>query len=437
MQHKLKFASFVFVLFLAISTFAFAMGNPKQAGSYKFITQDFLDTLKTINAEHFYSQPLPTITELKEGLGPNYVFPEGYLEHQALALPNGELMRRGEVLCNRIQQSYESLFEKKEVGLHAFMFDEELRQSMREAGAYALPLRVLDGKIFASYINPNWERDDPKQGGHAKFFENYHKTVSNNRVANLNPGGQEIAINVWPHHGARAAAAGIFHSFAVGVEDLRLEKFDLSITIKQDYLFVFRSDPESLNEESAYFFISFPFEAASESFGIVEKVQLASEWNVDCSVVTKSGMKIRANDTGIMGSKPKDSRNLKNVYHAIPPIEPLTFPLHAEYGSKEVLSENGKFIPNKDGYLVDANSLAEPSLVCWMQSMSLLKGNHPVCAKTNYGEEYIAILNSDICVSAEGVKSVVPRSYPVQVKKPGHFLGAYSSYKVDEADFCN
>lgn len=102
-------------------------------------------------------------------------------------------------------------------------------------------------------------------------------------------------------------------------------------------------------------------------------------------------------------------------------FEPVTIPLHPEYGEAKYPDENGKLVKNTS-YKVEASDIADPSLRCWLNAMGFLSDfTDKECNSSAYAEEYMLMLNKNICVRPNELTRAPLLSYPYDVKPMQEF----------------
>ncbi len=396
------------------------------AEGYKFISEDFSKAINSVNAKAFFESPTPVLTDYEKN-------DSGLSEK----VKNNTLVSRiashyetiGENLCQPIAESYEKMMASGINGKDAYEFDKELVNVVREAGAYVLPLRIYEGEINAKYYNPNWDRNSNEQGGNRKFAESYFKLDPYERLPNSpefkEQGEIEVTAGV-SRNGGSYKKFQDFHLWVTEQNSFELKKLSYEFDFIHGYLFTFAQEPENLNQEIIHYYVDIPYTVIGKKLGDIERLEFKPDAlkKVKCYTGSKSDVWLRAS------SNVKD-RFLTDAASPMGEFEPLTIPLNPEYGMTQVPKSNTeKSLVKNDDYSVTENVIADPSLQCWMVAFGFASSENVTCTNTGYAEEFMSLLNKNICVRRDITEAASKLSYPYNVKpslgRPKYVTGVFT-----------
>jgi hypothetical protein len=203
-----------------------------------------------------------------------------------------------------------------------------------------------------------------------------------------------------------------FDQFATEQGHIELKSYDYDFDLVHMYLFVFEKDPSDLNQEIVFFYVNIPFSVSGGQKISMLYFQPSAANQVSCFTGSTSKVRLQA------------YANVKNRFDkdAASPLgepEPLTIPLHSEYGVTHVpVSDKESGLVQNQDYEVYESAISEPSLFCWLNAMGFNGGEDKSeeCTNTGYAEEYMDMLNKNICVRTDDVSRASLLTYPYKAK---------------------
>jgi len=382
---------------------------------YEFITKDFEAALQSFKPETFFSAD--TVFSCADVL-----FPEACEQQTELEKKRGEIARAvksqrilTEQICAPLAQSYAAMLGTGLKGTKAYQFDNELTQAMRSAGAYALPLRIKQGYVTATYYYPDWDRDSHELGGSKAFAKRYYEAAPSHKTGGINLSYKESGIfdvnSPFPY-GSISGYLRIqkFHDYVMNEEKLKNIKFELTLDFMHGYLFILHEDPKDINRETIFLYVDIPYTVYSNKYGEVSKIiQTEKDPDIHCYARSVSDARERwIYDKSYIAGEKAVSR--------ITDFEPLTVPIHPQ-------RFNGD-----SSYEISGAEISEPSLQCWMKVFGDNSIADSECLGTGYEKEFIEILNTDICVGFDTVTRAPKRTFPyktVAMAEYSHIQGLH------------
>lgn len=387
------------ILILLVCVFLLIGCREDRAEGYQVLSKDFVAAIQNIKADYFFAadppQPKPAPYKTAQSL-----------ENEKYFLATKHFASLSEKLCSSVEENYARMLESGLTGKDARAFDEELTRAMREAGAYALPLRIEGGQVDAAYYNPNWDRNPgAKYGGNKEFNEDWRRLWGTKLQHSIAPtaykegGILEYSFNMWK--GVR----NIFHTFLITQKKFELRRFTFRIDVVHPYLFIFQKDPGDPEKESLFFYIDFPLAVSGDEFGKISHAgKTETEPQVRCNPTSVSRMRSLVLDS----IESTDFKSSGKSIALITEVSPLIIPLPADYTRSSDAKYEHDILPE---------SVAEPSIECWMAAYGYLPGDHAAeCTKTGYADEFMEMLNRDLCVGYDFVRPAPARAYPYHAK---------------------
>ncbi|QQG36771.1 MAG: hypothetical protein HYS17_03075 [Micavibrio aeruginosavorus] len=375
-----------------------------EAEEYKYVTPGFVDAIKGVNKDAFFSL---SEAEILEKAKSSVVRSEIEQKKADMSVLSSHYRTIGEGLCEPITPTYHGLMQKKYKNSDAYGIDSEITKIMREAGAYTLPILVKKGWFKASYsVMP---------GGalNAEGFKAAYKNDAGPIVRSF--GDIEIQDERTVIISGRADENGgnykYFQAFNTFARDHFFQIKDVSYEFDfvRPYLFVLDRDATNINQGAVYYYVLLPYSVSGNDQHTVVTYQY------------KEDNKLRCYAGSIANVWATGTRNLAGRFetHAASPLtepEPLTIPHHPEYGATQYPDEKGRLIKNTS-YKVEASEMAEPSLRCWLNSMSFLSDiKDKECNSLAYADEYMHMLNRNVCVKPNEILPAPVLSYPYEAK---------------------
>ena len=384
-----------------------------KAEDYKFISAEFQDALHNVTIDYFLAPPKPDPKDLKL-----FYVEDKYEEYRNPKLAEAEAAyehypKLGDKLCEPIAKAYEEMLKVPLKGTEAaYQFDSELLKIMRSSGAYALPISSGRGRVDGIFTVK--EAEKLKQ----EYFQSFDETEKLPNAPKYEPENKIIFTVASSDGGDGSYRKYIEFKNAVnryGIQEI--SKFDFSFRFVRSFLFVL-GDTASLNGERIYFYVELPYKISGTRLGEVDDLQYVSGPNlgeqVKCYTYSKTGLyysgmihKIRFID---------QDRAVAPVYD----LEPLSIPLHPEYARDEIRRDDGQKGFRKNYYTLERSEVSEQSLECWMLAVGFASGDIKKCQNPGYADEYLKMLNSNICVWKDRAVVAPEVTYPLTVDAALH-----------------
>lgn len=377
-----------------------------KAEGYNFVTKDFIAAIKAIDADEFLEAGAAIPGAEKDNkIIPPHLIDVNRAEYEANW---SQYERQSEVykavgadFCAPIFDSYVRMLGHGIAGKSAYAFDEELLRSMRDIGAFPVPLRFVSGKVSASYLNPNSVQvvlskpgspyGQISHGGNEEFAKFYSQETRLKGRASLHyedKGIISLQQNIANMHGFFQISQA--HDLMLGEPwKFSIQSFEYSFSFSREFIVPVLYDLNNLGTEKILMYVTFPFTVSGDGFGKISAVTLPQEdvgRNLKCSVVSKAGLL----DVG-MGQRKRFVDRSEGLA-MMGSYEPLTWPLDDKYGSRV----DARF--RRNAYEINPQSIVDPSLKCWMNVFGYRDADPEACLSTNYADEFIALLKSNICV---------------------------------------
>ena len=384
-----------------------------KAEDYKFISAEFQDALHNVTIDYFLAPPKPEPKDLKL-----FYLEDKYEEYRNPKLAEAEAAyehypKLGDKLCEPIAKAYEEMLKVPLKGTEAaYQFDSELLKIMRSSGAYALPISSGRGRVDGIFTVK--EAEKLKQ----EYFQSFDETEKLPNAPKYEPENKIIFTVASSDGGDGSYRKYIEFKNAVnryGIQEI--SKFDFSFRFVRSFLFVL-GDTASLNGERIYFYVELPYKISGTRLGEVDQLQYVPGPDlgdhVECYTYSKTGLyysgmihKIRFID---------QDRAVAPVYD----LEPLSIPLHPEYARDEIRRDDGQKGFRKNYYTLERSEVSEQSLECWMLAVGFASGDINKCRNSGYADEYLKMLNSNICVWKDRAVVAPEVTYPLTVDAALH-----------------
>ena len=305
----------------------------------------------------------------------------------------------------------------------AYKFDAELLKVMRNAGAYVLPISSDRGRVDGTFIVKDAEKMK------SEYFKSFDESEKLSNAPKYEPDNKVLFV----------VGTGDYVRFnefrdAIKRYDLQgLSKFDFDFKFVRSFLFVL-GDTASLNGERIYLYVELPYKINGTRFGEIDELQYVPGPNlgeqVKCYAYSKTGLYYN----GIIHKKKFIDRGM-----AIAPIfdlEPLSIPLHSQYSDDEVRRDDGQKGFRKNYYKLEKSEISEQSLECWMLAVGFASGDIKKCQNSEYADEYLKMLNANICVWKDKTVEAPKIEYPLTVDAALH-RADYMRLNLSYSNRCN
>lgn len=383
----------------------------------KFISDDFVEGLHRITPAYFFNDPIEPYERFKKA---NLPF-EG-IDRASKAQEH--YLKLSDELCSPLASEMEDLLDDAIEGQdNIFGFNEELTKVMRDAGAYALPLRLEKAEIGARLWKKSWAPNtDPNVT--RKEFSEYIKSKGYNWMLASDASGAVLVGG----HSVRA----IRPSTVLGYNEI-LQNNEYDITnfrqgydFTQTYLFVLLQAQEDVNSDAVYMFVEVPFKVSSRKFGSVENltkslVAEAYPGELRCYVASKSGLSATAKSKNKRLQEQKKWDGKERFVSVLDVMPPPTLPANEHYLDKNA------------SYNIESSEVTQPYLRCWLSAFNLVEGVSEGCLNSGYADEYKNIVNADVCGGENTTKIDRKFTYPYHYTKVPYdgipiYRGGYTDY---------
>jgi len=205
----------------------------------------------------------------------------------------------------------------------------------------------------------------------------------------------------------------------------KMKDFFYEFEFIRSYLFIFSKNAENMNEESIFYFVDLPYSILGNKLSEIQQLKFDTETptKVNCYTASSSGVWSNAS------ANVADRFQTEAASPMVEP-EPLTVPLNVNNGKNMIPQSNGSgSLKRNNGYLIAEEEIAEPSLRCWMLSFGFSSGEISQCKNSEYAEQYLEMLNKNICVYRNHTEKGPLRTYPYQARtyagKPNYVYSAF------------
>lgn len=385
--------------------------NNEAVKAYQLLSDEFLHSLNSVQAETFFNPPLDPPPFNKQWDTNNS---EHYAHIKQFSRVAEDYRKRGHAVCESIASKYDQMLDKPFNKEESFKFDTELSRAMREAGAFVLPIRVYDGQIKVEYFNPEWKTSSSEFNGNSAFAKNLNDIPSNQRLSVQYEKAGKITVNPLMNENGGDYMDFRFVNEVAQKSGLVMGDYQLSFNFVRPYLFIFHEDPKDIQSETITFYIDLPYSVESNKFGEINKLKkVESKKNSNhskpqCYVLSKTGLQIKQVENPVFQDGTKFLTNIGR-------LEPITDPLRVEYAEVKVPRPDGRTgLVKAPDYTIQENEISEPSLECWLGAMGLIEARKS-CADTGYAKEFLALMNNTLCVS-DKVQRIPQITYPMTIK---------------------
>ena len=383
-----------------------------KAEDYKFISAEFQDALHNVTIDYFLAPPKPEPKDLKL-----FYLEDKYEEYRNPKLAEAEAAyehypKLGDKLCEPIAKAYEEMLKVPLKGTEAaYQFDSELLKVMRSSGAYALPISSGRGRVDGIFTVK--EAEKLKQ----EYFKAFDEAEKLSNGLKYGPENKILFIVVSNEWGGDYAKYSEFQN-AVGRYGFQgVSKFDFDFEFVRSFLFVL-GDTASLNGERIYFYVELPYKISGTRLGEIDQLQYVPGPDlgdhVECYTYSKTGLYY----SGISSKKKFIDKGMADA--PVLDLEPLSIPLHSEYARDEIRRNDGQKGFRKNYYTLERSEVSEQSLECWMLAVGFSSGDIKKCQDSGYADEYLKMLNSNICVWKDRTVDAPKVEYPLTVDAALH-----------------
>lgn len=353
------------------------------AESYKFISKEFLSAVSQITPDYYFAENSPFLEKGKPGRFHEIWKTNLYQEKDVGKRPH-LIEEVSDQLCNTLSDAYQLMLKTPIEGQeNIFKFDDELNSVMRKAGAYVRPLWIDDAETQIRYRNPEWDAlDSSNEQEIQEFIKSYkraaHEVGHNIITLNVNADGL-IEAATGGYNSPSFRSVNYAHKYLTK-KGLDTQSYYYSLIMKHNYLFVLKEDPADIKKDVVYLFVDIPFEITSQQRLAVSTLKKHGKGAVKCKQYSKSQLQVVAESTSKSYADPETNEKKKKLYYSVvEDMEPITFPMSPRHNYSI-----GKYSPYKEGYEINAETMSEPSLKCFLLAMELLSGDPAECLNTGY-----------------------------------------------------
>ncbi|QQG36774.1 MAG: hypothetical protein HYS17_03090 [Micavibrio aeruginosavorus] len=379
-----------------------------EAEEFKFVSAEFQDALHNVTIDYFLAPPKPEPKDLKL-----FYLEDKYEEYRNPKLAEAEAAyehypKLGDKLCEPIAKAYEEMLKVPLKRTEAaYQFDSELLKVMRSSGAYVLPISSGRGKVDGIFTVKDAEKlkqEYFKSFGEAEKLANAPKYEAENKVLFLVPSTDE-------GEGDYRKYIEFYNAVnRYGIQGT--EKFDFDFKFVRSFLFVL-GDTASFNGERIYFYVELPYKISGTRVGEIDELQYVPGSDlgdhVKCYTYSKTGLYY----SGISSKKKFIDKGMADA--TVLDLEPLSIPLHSEYARDEIRRDDGQKGFRKNYYTLERSEVSEQSLECWMLAVGFASGDIKKCQNSGYADEYLKMLNSNICAWKDRTVETPKVNYPLTV----------------------